>query len=270
VSVSPKLSPAPTFEQEGNKVAWTDINLGAKKTTTFRVKLAFDKCAGEDEVLSKIGQAMSNLYSTSIGVETFTGTVISPSCSNTKTLTVRGSRGDGGGSRCGGHFWMARVPRYGQGRTRGVRWRTPQRSHCASRVPHLHVSTYTHSRYPQVNVRRPKTATDCPPPFPPMECDALIEETANGQPVYACKSNPGYFCGGDFKGTGKSLQQCLDACQADPTFNAATSFSPDDGYCECFGVAATTELATDSDTYDSYAIGTPLDPTVQATSCYGR
>ena len=98
VRVSPKLTTSPSFEQDDNgMVAWAGIAMHAKKTRTFRVKLAFDKCAGDDPVPSKHNKTTkahrelfggSSMFSTGIGVVTFTGPINDMQCMVSKTVPV--------------------------------------------------------------------------------------------------------------------------------------------------------------------------------------
>lgn len=107
VRVSPKLSSAPVIQQNGRDVAWTGINLPAKKARAFKVKLAIDQCAGDALVPSKHNKTAKahreltwgSLYSTQIGVSVFTGTVASPSCHTNRTVTVSLCGGARGGHR---------------------------------------------------------------------------------------------------------------------------------------------------------------------------
>lgn len=97
VRVSPKLATAPTFEQGDGMIAWTDLRMDGKKTRTFRIKLAFDKCAGGDPVPSKhtngkqrqLASATSSLFDGTLSVATFTGPVDTPSCLVYKDVAVR-------------------------------------------------------------------------------------------------------------------------------------------------------------------------------------
>lgn len=91
-----------------------------------------------------------------------------------------------------------------------------------------------------------------------MLCDLLTTlTTAGGAPIYECKA-VGYFCKEVFKAMGQTVQSCADACAADPINNAA--FTVDGGYCSCTSTANADAISTDSASYQSYAIGTPLDP----------
>jgi hypothetical protein len=81
VKVSPKPSVAPVFQQQGSMVAWTGLSIQAKKTSTFRVKLAFDKCAGDDAVPPKRASGKpTGLFNATVGVSTFTGPVDNQAC----------------------------------------------------------------------------------------------------------------------------------------------------------------------------------------------
>lgn len=78
-------------------IAWTGLRMDAKKTRAFRIKLAFDKCAGGDPVPSKHAKANATLFDGTLGVATFTGPVDTPSCLVAKDVVVRGGRrGEGG------------------------------------------------------------------------------------------------------------------------------------------------------------------------------
>lgn len=91
VRVSPKLATAPTFEQENSMIAWTGLQMAAKKTRSFRIKLAFNKCAGGDPVPSMHAKAnvTSRLFDGTFTVATFTGPNDSPSCLVFKGVKVR-------------------------------------------------------------------------------------------------------------------------------------------------------------------------------------
>ena len=155
VKISPKLATAPTFEQDDNgMVVWAGIAMHAKKTRTFRVKLAFDKCAGDDPVPSKHNKTTkahrelfdgSSMFSTGIGVATFTGPIDDMQCMVSKTVPVSHGVKATDGALGGRH--AARL--YAHPALLLVR--------------HLH----RHNNILQVHVRRPKMATDCPPPTPP-------------------------------------------------------------------------------------------------------
>lgn len=68
------------------------------KTRTFRVKLAFDQCAGTTAVPSKHNKT-TNLFSTDIDIGTFTGPVNNQQCLTTKTVKVSRAWIDGCGDR---------------------------------------------------------------------------------------------------------------------------------------------------------------------------
>lgn len=103
VKVSPKPASTPAFQQTGQALAWTGLTLSGRKTTTFRLKLGVDQCAGDALVPSKhnktakphrelafgIGTA---LYSTTITLATFTGSASAtpPSCLASQELKVSG------------------------------------------------------------------------------------------------------------------------------------------------------------------------------------
>jgi hypothetical protein len=95
VNVSPKLTTAPTFEESGGMLAWTGIVMPPRKARTFKIKLAFDKCAGGDPVPPKHpnGKA-TNLYTGDIVISTFTGPVDDMGCVSTQTAKVRTRAGD--------------------------------------------------------------------------------------------------------------------------------------------------------------------------------
>lgn len=72
VRVSPKLSSAPTFEQQGGMIAWTGIPINAHKTRTLRIKSAFDKCAGSLHVAPKSANGKpTGLFNTTIELAVF-------------------------------------------------------------------------------------------------------------------------------------------------------------------------------------------------------
>jgi hypothetical protein len=84
----------------GQHGAWTGINVSARKTRTFRIELTVDKCAGQDLVPSnkhnktakqplELAGASTNLYSTEIGIATFTDPVNNQQCLESKTVKVR-------------------------------------------------------------------------------------------------------------------------------------------------------------------------------------
>lgn len=102
-TVSPKPNPAPTLVMDGSNVVWTRLSIAARKSRKLRVKLALDQCAGDTLVppsnkhnktakahreLVGFG-APNGLYSTEIGIATFTGTVDNQQCLASTTAKVR-------------------------------------------------------------------------------------------------------------------------------------------------------------------------------------
>lgn len=113
-AVSPKPNPAPTLVQDGSNVAWTGLSIPSGKSRKVRVKLALDQCAGDTLVpstkrrkaakghreLAGFG-ASSGLYSTEIGIATFTGPVNNQQCLSSTTVEVRAGEGKGAKGRKG-------------------------------------------------------------------------------------------------------------------------------------------------------------------------
>jgi hypothetical protein len=92
VKVFPKPAVAPTFQQQGNTVAWAGLEIGARKTRRFRIKLRVDKSAGDNAAAPKRaisgGFKPTSLFSATIGVTTFTGPIGTQACPVTQSVTV--------------------------------------------------------------------------------------------------------------------------------------------------------------------------------------
>ena len=88
IGIKPTLSPAPTFRERDTVVSWTGIDMPRNEARTFRIKLAFDKCAGADSELSKHTKKIA----ASITMATFTGDAEFPDCLNTTSIAVRAQR----------------------------------------------------------------------------------------------------------------------------------------------------------------------------------
>ena len=92
VSVSPKLASVPALQTEGDMLVWTGIPID--KTCTFRIKLAVDKCAGNDAVAPKKANAKNagRLFDGTIGVATFTGPAADLDCLASRIIKVSPAR----------------------------------------------------------------------------------------------------------------------------------------------------------------------------------
>ena len=215
---------------EGGLVLWSNYHLGPRKRLTFRARGR--ACAGLEAGEATLVEA--SVFQADTDDNVICETNISP-------LTVRATA-----------FGIAsrRVHRGGN--------RPPPSPHIVPPPTPDQVNIKTSKK---ANPKAPMCSAPVPP-VPDVQCSLPSGITTGGVPVYMCKS-VGYFCGANaYMGLGYTLQACADACQADATFNAAFTYVVESGYCDCFATSGASNISDDSVEYQSYAIGTPLDPPV--------
>lgn len=89
IDIKPMLSPAPTFRKRDTVVSWTGIDMPRDEARTFRIKLAFDKCAGtfSKDIKKKMAAFITMAF--------FTGDDEFPDCLNTTSIAVCAQRSGG-------------------------------------------------------------------------------------------------------------------------------------------------------------------------------